>query len=177
MAKKHNLPLGGLNSDGQAVSVSEIALGNLTQLAGWQTFANATDAVLKTQGLSLPADYRSPVHGAGMTVWRIAPDRVLLRSETPVEMSVPEDLVTLDLSDARVCLILEGEGAAGLLGRVIALDFSEAAFPAGTFVQTSLHHVGVLVERLERDRFLVMVPTTWERSLTDLLVTHLTVAA
>lgn len=177
MAKKHKLPLRGLNSDGQDVSICEIALGHLTQLAGWETFAGAANAALNTQGLSLPTDYRMPVHGSGMTAWRIAPDRVLLRSETPVDISVPQDLVALDLSDARVCLTLEGEGAAGLLGRVIALDFSQTAFPAGTFVQTSLHHVGVLVERLERDRFLVMVPTTWERSLTDLLVTHLTVAA
>lgn len=177
MAKKHNLPLRGLNSDGQTVLVSEVKLGHLTQLAGWETFADAADTVLKTQGLSLPTDYRFPVHTDGKTVWRIAPDRVLLRSETPVDISVPQDLVALEISDARVCLTLEGEGAAGLLGRVIALDFSEAAFPTGTFVQTSLHHVGVLIERLERDKFLVMLPTTWERSLTDLLVAHLTVAA
>lgn len=177
MAKKQNLPLRGVNSDGATVLVDENELGFLTQLAGWESFSEAADTALRTQSLSLPQDYRSPVRRGAMTVWRIAPDRVLIRSDVKLDMQISDELVALDLSDARVCLTVEGDGAAGLLQRMIALDFSEHAFPVGTFAQTSLHHVGVLVERLERNKFMVMLPTTWARSLTDLVATHITLAA
>lgn len=177
MAKKHNLPLRGVNSDGAAALVREVELGFLTQLAGWGDFFDAADGILRMQSLSVPTDYRTPVRRGATTVWRIAPDRVLVRSDARMDFAKKDEIVELDLSDARVCLTLEGAGAAGLLSRMIALDFSETAFPAGTFAQTSLHHVGVLVERTEADRFAVFIPTTWARSLTDLLVNHLDVAA
>lgn len=177
MAKKHNLPLTGINSDGASVTIGEAELGNLTQLAGWDTFADAASSTLQAHSLSLPQDYCMPVRSASATAWRIAPDRILVRSVGGLGIQDTDELVTLDLSDARVCLTVVGAGAAGLLSRMIALDFSEQAFPAGSFVQTSLHHVGVLIERQDRDSFLILLPTTWAQSLTDLLVMHLAVAA
>jgi len=177
MAKKHHLPILGATSDGQAVTISEAELGYLTQLAGWENFEKAGDDALRAQGLSLPTDFRLPVRRGLTTVWRIAPDRVLVRSDTSLSFDSSPDLAVLDLSEARICLTLEGPGVAGLLSRVIALDFSEVAFPIGTFAQTALHHVGVLVERGERDIFTVMMPTTWATSLTSLLADHLAKAA
>lgn len=177
MARKHTLPLTGVNSDGASVTVSETELGHLVQLAGWGAFVEMACKALRDHSLSLPQDYRTPARSAAATAWRIAPDRVLLRSVADLAIQGTDDLVTLELSDARICLSIAGDGAAGLLSRVIALDFSEQAFPAGTFVQTSLHHVGVLIERQDRDHFMVMLPTTWARSLTDLLVTHLAIPA
>jgi methylglutamate dehydrogenase subunit D len=176
MARKHNLPFSGLNSDSASVIVSETELGHLTQLAGWGTFAEAAGEALQAHSLPLPTDYRRPVREGTVTVWRIAPDRVLVRSNNELGLEGTDELVTLDLSDARICLTVTGDGAAGLLSRIIALDFSDQAFPTGTFVQTSLHHVGVLIERQDKDQFIVLMPTTWARSLTDLLVTHLAVA-
>ncbi|ESY63176.1 hypothetical protein X743_33405 [Mesorhizobium sp. LNHC252B00] len=176
MAKKHNLPLRGVNSDGASVQVNEVEVGYLVQLAGWGNFADAADKALRSQSLSIPTDYRAPVSRGMMTVWRIAPDRVLVRSDSKLEFASTNDLVALDLSQARVCLTLDGPGTAGLLSRVIALDFDELLFPIGTFVQTSLHHVGVLVERQRRDQLTVIIPTTWARSLTDYLISHLALA-
>lgn len=177
MARKHTLPLTGVNSDGASVTVSETELGHLVQLAGWGAFVEAAGKALRDQALSLPQDYRTPARSAAATAWRIAPDRVLVRSASALAIQGTDDIVTLDLSDARIGLTIAGDGAEGLLSRMIALDFSEHAFPVGSFVQTSLHHVGVLIERQDRDQFMVMLPTTWARSLTDLLVTHLAIAA
>jgi methylglutamate dehydrogenase subunit D len=176
MAKQH-LPIHGATSDGTAVTINEVELGFLTQLAGWDRFTEAADSLLRSQALSLPANYRTPVRRGRITAWRIAPDRVLVRSDTKLGLEGSNDIVVLDLSEARVCLTLEGVGAAGLLSRVIALDFSEAAFPIGTFAQASLHHVGVLVDRPGRDEFAVLIPTTWASSLTSLMVDHLAEAA
>lgn len=177
MAKKHHLPIVGATSDGQAVAISEAEVGYLTQLAGWDNFERAGGDALRAQGLSLPAGFRRPVRRGLTTVWRIAPDRVLVRSDTTLSFNSSPDLAVLDLSEARICATLEGPGVAGLLSRVIALDFSEGAFPIGTFAQTALHHVGVLVDRGERDTFTVLMPTTWATSLTSLLADHLAKAA
>lgn len=177
MAKKHILPFSGTTSDGLAVSITEVGSGFLTQLAGWDSFRETAGEALRARGVAFPDDYRTPARSGTTTVWRIAPDRVLVRSENPLGFENSNDLVVLDLSDARIVLTLEGSGAAGLLSRVVALDFAEGAFPVGSFVQTSLHHVGVLIDRHESDRFTVLIPTTWATSLIGLLVDHLTKAA
>jgi methylglutamate dehydrogenase subunit D len=174
---KHHLPVRGTTSDGANVTVSEVDLGFLTQIAGWQRFEEAAERTLRAIGLSLPSNYRTPVRANGSTVWRIAPDKALIRSEAPISLEDSEDIVVLDLSQARVRLTVEGTGAASLLSRLIALDFSEVAFPADTFVQTSLHHVGILVERRAREAFTVYIPTTWAVSLMGLVEDHLVRAA
>ena len=170
---EHRLPVSGTTSDGKSVSIEEIDTGCLTQVAGWESFEPAAGALLDGLGLALPGDYRSPARHGRFTAWRIAPDKVLVQSETPIIAAGFEDIVTLDLSQARVCIALSGIGAADLLSRVMTLDFSEAAFPSGTFAQGSLHHVGVLVERSQADAFQILIPTTWADSLIGLLVDHL----
>jgi heterotetrameric sarcosine oxidase gamma subunit len=174
---KHHFPVGGTISDGTAVVINEVELGFLTQLAGWRRFREAANHALGTHSLSVPEDYRVPVRQGGTMVWRIAPNRVLIRSDAKLSFESSDELVALDLSDARVCLTLEGAGAASLLSRVIALDFSNDKFPVGTFAQTALHHIGVLVDRQGPDRFTVLIPTTWATSLTGLLIDHVANAA
>ncbi|WP_210339029.1 hypothetical protein [Ensifer sp. ENS04] len=177
MAKLQAIPLRGATSDGEVVEVREIDTHFLTQIAGWRHFNEVADRALRTLSLFSPKDFRSPYRREGATAWRIAPDRVLIRSFEKPDLASSEDLVTLDLSDARVCLVIEGAGAAPLLSRVIALDFSEGSFPTGTFAQSALHHVGVLVDRTGPEQFTLLIPTTWAVSLTDLLSHHLAKAA
>ena len=70
-------------------------------------------------------------------------------------------------------LAIEGPGAAGLLARVTSLDYTLKAFGIGTFAQTALHHVGVLIERSGLDRFEILVPTSWLQSVVDLMAENL----
>lgn len=177
MAKKQHLPISGRTSDGQAVTISESEVQFLTQIAGWGEFEKAGNDALKAKGLSLPSDYRLPAKHNSTSIWRIAPDRALIRSNAALDIDATPELVVLDLSHARICIHIEGQGAAGLLSRVVALDFSEAGFPSGSFAQTALHHIGVLIERQERDEFSVLIPTTWATSLISLLSDHLHRAA
>lgn len=167
------LPVNGRTSDGLAVAITEVDPGFLTQITGWDRFLEAGNSALQPHGLSLPTDYRTARTGTNARVWRTAPDRALVHSDAPIHLAGSDDLAVLDLSDARVVLVLKGDGAAGLLSRAIALDFSDTGFPTGTFAQTSLHHVGVLVERTAQDEFTVMIPTTWASSVTGFLADHL----
>lgn len=174
MAKGHSLPISGTTSDGLAVIIKEVQLGCLTQLAGWGDFERKVGDALRAQELSLPDDFRSSFRRGSTIIWRIAPDRAWVRSEAPVAVRDATDLAVLDVSDSRRCLVLEGPGAIGLLSRVAALDFSDAAFPVGQFAQTAIHHVSVLIDRQGIDQFTVLIPTTLARSLTSFLADHLT---
>ncbi|WP_343315315.1 hypothetical protein AAIB41_17800 [Brucella sp. BE17] len=177
MANKHILPLSGTTSDGLVVCINEVESGFLTQLAGWGSFREAADEALRAREIAFSDDYQTPARSGNTTVWWVAPDRVLIRSEKPLGIESSSDLVALNLSDARIAVTVEGLGAAGLLSRVVALDFTECAFPVGSFVQTSLHHVGVLIDRHGSDRFTIFIPTTWAKSLIGLLADHLSNAA
>ncbi len=174
---RHGLPVSGSLSDGTRVTVDEVEIGCLTQLAGWSGFEAAAERLLRSIALPLPRDHRESSSTGLATAWRLAPDRLLVQSEAKLGVSSTADVAILDLSEARICLSIAGPGAAGLLSRVVPLDFSEAAFPSGTFAQTGLHHVGVLIDRKTAENFLVFVPTTWARSLTALLADHLLLAA
>ncbi|RWQ60951.1 hypothetical protein [Mesorhizobium sp.] len=173
MAKKLEFPVRGTTSHDRAVTLDEIELGYLTQLAGWGKFKEKANGALRAQDLALP-DYGLSVRRGPTTVWRIAPDRALVRSDSALGFESVTDLAVLDLSDSRVCLTLEGPGANGLLSRVASLDFSDAAFDVGTFAQTAVHHVSVLIDRSGPDQFTVLVPTTFATSLTSFLADHLT---
>ncbi|MER8944086.1 hypothetical protein NKH82_32265 [Mesorhizobium sp. M0915] len=173
MAKKHPMPIRGMTSDGQAVTISEVELGSLTQLAGWDNFDKLAGGILRKKSLSLPQDCRSSFRRGLTTVWRIAPDRVLVRSDTSMSFEAVGPLAALELSHSRVCVRLVGPGAASLLSRVITIDLSEVGFPVGTFAQTAIHHVGVLVDRFGGDEFDVVIPTTFGVSLSGFLVEHL----
>ncbi|ESY29601.1 hypothetical protein NKK48_00935 [Mesorhizobium sp. C386A] len=174
MAKKLALPLRGTTSDGRAVTLDEIELGHLTQIAGWGEFEKKANEALRAQDLALTDGYGLSMRRGPTTVWRIAPDRALVRSDTALGFESVTDLAVLDLSDSRVCLTLEGPGANGLLSRVASLDFSDAAFDVGTFAQTAVHHVSVLIDCSGPDQFTVLVPTTFATSLIRFLADHLT---
>ncbi|WP_172401971.1 sarcosine oxidase subunit gamma [Ensifer aridi] len=173
MAKKHQSPVRGTTSDGLPVTIREVELGTLTQLAGWEDFDILADGILRKQALSLPSDCRSSFRRGLTSVWRIAPDRVLVRSDTAMNFEAVDEIVTLDLSHSRVCLRLNGRGAASLLSRMVALDLSEAGFPIGTFAQTAIHHVSVLIDRVGMEEFDLCIPTTFAVSLTGFIAEHL----
>lgn len=164
----------GRISDGAPVKLRVGALACVWQLAGWGGFAASADTAARKLGLSLPDDFRSSQRSASLSLWRIAPDRALIgaehRSDPP---ETPADIALLDLSQARVKMVLNGAGAAGLLARLTSVDTSLNAFPLDTFAQTGVRHVGVLIDRRAVDRFDVLVPRTWARWIADAMRMHL----
>lgn len=58
----------------------------------------------------------------------------------------PHSLV--DVSSRQVGLVLQGEGAAGLLSAGCPLDLGESAFPVGMATRTVFHKVGLMIWRM-----------------------------
>jgi heterotetrameric sarcosine oxidase gamma subunit len=56
-----------------------------------------------------------------------------------------------------------------LLARLAPLDVSLPAFPVGTFAQTGIHHVGVLLRRISAEIFEILIPVTWAATIWELI--------
>jgi|GEM_PF-2763617 len=77
----------------------------------------------------------------------------------------PEECAVTDLSHSRTAIAIEGPAVEPFLNRDVAIDFSIEACPAGSAVQTSMHHVPVLLLRRAPERFVLYVYRSYARDL------------
>lgn len=156
--------------------LSERPPGALMQIAGWSDLATAAAPCLSKLDLDGLGDYQHARKAGSAIAYRIAPDRLLLRHSdraallTAGQALDPETTCSLDLSHARWVLGIEGPAAPGLLARLVPIDCDPAVFPVGRFVQTAIHHVGVLLHRYAEEQWELLVPVTWAQSLWDYLL-------
>lgn len=167
-----SLPVTGRLSDGSTVTLSAFEPGHLTQIAGWSGFARIAQEALASLGLTLPKSYDRAGIAEDVRIWRIAPDRALIRSSGPIAVAGSDDMAVLDLSDAKAGLRVAGDGAAALLARLVAVNVDAKAFPPGCFIQAPIHQIAVLIERQSPDVFDLLIPTTWTHSLIGLMAAH-----
>lgn len=153
------------------LTLAEERLGALLQIAGWEGFDDKLTELAEQLGLTLPPDYQTVAIAQGRRLYRTAPGRVLIQSEGPLPVPETPDLVTLDLSHSKTAIVLRGAHAADVLSRTAPMDFGLSQFPVGRFAQTGMHEVAVLIERTARDRFRILAPYTWARSVWDRLRT------
>lgn len=160
-----------------ALLFSERPLGNLLQIAGWEDFEKYCSPIVDEFGFKNFGNYRS-VQGFDTTeCFAIAPDKILVRHKDDQAYDRlcstidPCKLAIVDLSHARCVISIAGEASEALMARLAGIDFSLAAFPVGDFVQTGIHHVGVLIKRDETNVFEIIIPFTWAASIWDYLCT------
>ncbi len=141
------------------------------------TYADRTEALnaalLATLGVALPVSSSAVLRHGRHQLYRIAADQYWIvtgDSTVPAALAkaLPADVASLTaLSHARVRIALQGSAAVALLGKLVAVDLRPQSFAVGSFAQTGLHHVGVLLERLGPDSFELYVlrtfaASTWE---------------
>jgi len=161
---------GRYGSAGDAgISLGTRPIAGLWQIAGWQYFDQAAAPVLATMGLANGGSYRRAEQAGAVTAWRIAPDKILIEGAGDLTPHSTDNLVTLDLGHARTAITLCGPAARDLLMQVCAVDCSVAAFAPGAFIQTGIHHVGVLIYCAGPDSFDMFVPGTWAETIWDIL--------
>ena len=100
--------------------------------------------------------------------WIVTPDAALPYA---LAAAVPPNAGSVTcLSDARVRISIAGPAATALLGKLVSVDLRARAFPVGSFAQTGLHHVGVLLERAGPEQFEIYALRTYAASTWDWLV-------
>jgi len=144
----------GAAADAPSLVLSEQPLGTLIQLSGWRdSFEDAAGSVLHRLGFPGPGGFAAAQGTAAGLAFRIAPERMLLRLASPVAWAAvaadidPALTPVLDLSHSRCLLAIVGADAPALLARLLPIDFDDASFPPGHFVQSAIHSVAVLVHR------------------------------
>lgn len=147
------------------VTLSNRALLGLWQVAGWDGFEAAVLPVLAKLGIKEVGDYRKAQQAKDVRTWRIAPDRVLIETDTDLSGVGSDDLAVLDLGHARTVITLSGPAARDVLMQLVAIDLGPQAFIDGEFVQTGIHHVSVLIQCTGENSFDILVPGTWAASV------------
>ena len=154
---------------GPGITLSDAPLSGLVQIAGWDGFETAVKPTLKTLGFTDAGDFRNSRQSGNTTLFRTAPDRVLITGASAGDVletaGANAELAVLDLGHARLQINVEGHNAEGLMALLAPIDFRLNAMPVGSFVQTGIHHVGVLIHRTSVTRFELMVPVTFARGL------------
>ena len=164
------LQAGRFGAQGETgITLGERPVRDLWQIAGWGDFEAAAIEVLSDLGLDGLGSYFLASKAKGRTAWRIAPDKILIENAGDLSGHMSADLATLDLSHARTAILLSGTQARDVLSQLIAIDVTEAAFSEGRFLQTGIHHVGVLIQCMEQNAFEIYVPVTWAETVWEVI--------
>jgi heterotetrameric sarcosine oxidase gamma subunit len=108
-------------------------------------------------------------------VYKIAHDQYWVVSQdqsTPARLAsaVPDDLGTVtSLSHARVQLTISGPPARATLEKLLPIDLRPDKFQVGEFRQTSMHHVGIFIERTASDTYRLFLLRTFALTLLEVL--------
>jgi sarcosine oxidase subunit gamma len=161
------------------LETTEIVGRELIQVAGWpDSFDRIALEVAGLVACTAPVDWRIAVTQGEVTMFRVGPERLWIAAPRLPDLTTrlaqaftTDDAVIAALGHSRTVLRLAGPGAAGLLGRCVAIDLDVDAFPVGAFAQTPLRQVGVLLHRVAGAAFDLYIPRSYALSLGDWLKT------
>jgi len=165
-------------ADGRrAVRIGELVGWHLVQIGVFdRSRAALAVAVEELCGCALPTSPRLVTGSPAHRLYRIAEDQYWLVTQDPAAAPAlaraiaPQVATITPLNHARIRLVIEGEAAAALLARLVTIDLRPAAFPAGCFAQTGVHHAGVLLERSGAERYEMYVLRTYAVSTWEWIV-------
>jgi sarcosine oxidase subunit gamma len=155
------------------VSLREIRPGSILQVAAWPDTLGTVQGVMAVfLGVQVPKPGAGIAEG-DVTIATVAPGRYLVAGAATdlvarFEAALPaSDAAVTDLSHGLVILRLEGESAAALLQRCIAMDLDASVFPAGRVARTAIHHIDVVVHRRSATSFELWAYRSFAHSLAE----------
>lgn len=137
-----------------SVRLSEIPHPAITWVAPFRGQAAAVSAALRAQaGIALPDPNRVVGTGDTRAVW-FGPDQALLLGPTPA--AIPGAAMADQTGGWAACL-LEGDGAAAVLSRLVAIDLRDGEFGIGHAARTPLGHLPCVLMRSGAECFEILV--------------------
>ncbi len=158
-------------AEGVGVKLTETQPGSIVQLAAWQGEEKAMmRAIKQVAGLAMPDGAGSGVCANGKAAFGFAPGRFMVIGEDEGlaaafggKIADKTGTVT-DLSHGRTGIRISGPRAEWILAKLFAIDFSTAAFPAGSGISTSHHEIFAQIQRSGPDQFDLYVFRSFARS-------------
>ncbi|WP_292643164.1 sarcosine oxidase subunit gamma [Mesorhizobium sp.] len=147
----------------------------LIQVEAWSgTLRQFESSLSASLGAELPSSVGETVHHNGLLIIRVAPRRLWLALDDGASMpssAIDPNLgCSVSLGEGRVRFSLAGANTARVLSTCIAVDWHAPTVAPGRAVQTSFHHVPVLLLRTGETSCDLVVPRSFARSLHDWLV-------
>ncbi|WP_214475625.1 sarcosine oxidase subunit gamma family protein [Mesorhizobium sp. dw_380] len=144
----------------------------LIQVEGWDGTLRQFETNLSASlGTGLPASVGETVRHENLLIIRVAPRRLWLALDDGApapSLAIDPDLgCSVSLGEGRVRFSLAGADIARVLSTCIAVDWQSPAAAPGHAVQTSFHHVPVLLLRTGEAACDLVVPRSFARSLSD----------
>lgn len=165
--------------NGARVRLREITGLELIQLGFWPDTQNLVAERLKARiGTGIPEDHRAAAGTGNICVMRIAPLKIWISGQREgglagtIGAAVGTEAAAItDLSHARTILQIDGRAAADVVRRLITIDIHETVFPPGSFAQTGLCGVGVLLHAVETESnevaYNLYLPRSFALALSD----------
>ena len=136
------------------VTLSECAPAQMTSVSPFAGKERATGTALKAMGLGWPKPGQSFATDRASIIWT-GRDQAFLVGAAPEGLA--ETAALTDQSDAWARLRLEGSGAEAVLARLVSLDLRISAFPKGRVARTGLNHMMMILCRVDKTGFDIMV--------------------
>ncbi|MER8751054.1 sarcosine oxidase subunit gamma [Mesorhizobium sp. M1050] len=146
----------------------------LIQVEAWdETLRQFESSLSAALGTRFPASVGETVRHKNLLVIRIAPRRLWLALDDGTQapsLAIDPDLgCSVCLGEGRVRFSLAGADIASVLSTCIAVDWHAPTTAPGRAVQTSFHHVPVLLLRTGETSCDLVAPRSFARSLQDWL--------
>lgn len=147
----------GVVSGTPSVEIHERLAPSLVQISGWPDSFNSTCNKLKgALDIEIPGDLTRAVTDNDRSVFRVGPERLWLTgpSDDQALQSFDESILgeegcMTDISHSRTVIRISGPATRTLLNRGLPVDLDNEVFPSGSFAQSAIHHIPVLVHRTD----------------------------
>lgn len=140
-----------------SVAVFERVGRTLVQISVWPGVFDPTCRKLETLlQCRIPDGCLRAVSQGARSVFRVGPERLWLVGPADDEMlqrldesTLGPDAVVTEIGQSRIVVRVTGAAARELLNRGLPVDLDAAVFPADAFAQSVIHHIPVLVHRVD----------------------------
>lgn len=155
--------------------VSEIFAPCIIQISGWPPVATLEKKMAKIFGILPDIGAFSKIDDT--RIFSLAPATWLIISETTqtaekLAKITPDIAAVTDNSGGRVIFEISGDHGATKLSKGTLLDFSLTAFPVGEVKQSAIHHINVLIARIDDTTFQVSPMRSFADDLKNWLRKH-----
>ena len=147
----------GAGKGSPAVSIGERRGRNLIQVSGWRrSFESVCDRLAERLDCRMPTRIGRATSSGDRSIFRVRPERLWIAGPSSDEVlrqlsveSLGEDAVITQLGHGRTVLRVSGPRSDLLLNRGLPVDVDPEAFPANACAQSAIHHMHVLVHRVD----------------------------
>ena len=149
----------GVQAGPALVTLWERLSRTLVQVCGWpDRFQRLCPKLESLLSCRMPEDGLRAVSQGQRSIFRVAPERLWVAGPSDDGLlhtfdgtALGEDAVVTEIGHSRTVVRVAGTGARTLLNRGLPVDLDTTVFPVDAFVQSVIHHIPVLVHRVDLD--------------------------